>query len=87
MLFADSLRILLERGGLWMRGAGVLLYILLFGIISGGMWIVFNREHAEYDIKIYSLKSVLFFFAGFCFVVSAIKFYLGEAESTLSESF
>lgn len=70
-----------------MQGAGMILYILLFGIISGGVWVVLNRAHEEYNIKIYSLKSVLFFFSGFYFVVSAIKFYLGEAESTLPESF
>lgn len=70
-----------------MQSAGMILYILLFGIISGGIWIGMNRNRKEYNIKIYSLKSVLFFFAGFYFVVSAIKLYLGEADNTLPESF
>lgn len=70
-----------------MQSAGMILYILLFGILLGGIWTGLNRNHAEYDMKSYGVKSVLFFFAGFYFIVSAIKLYLGEAESTLPESF
>lgn len=69
-----------------MQGAGMILFILLFGIISGGIWIGLNRGDEEYNRKIYSLKSVLFFSAGFYFAVSAIKLYLGEGENTLLES-
>lgn len=70
-----------------MQRAGMILYILLFGVISGGIWIGLNRNHVYYKVKNYCLKSVLFFFALFYFIVSSIKFYLGEAENTLSESF
>lgn len=70
-----------------MQSVGMILYILLFGMIAGCIWIGLNRDHIEGNTKIYSLKSVLFFFAGIYFMVSAIKFYLGEAESSLLESF
>lgn len=70
-----------------MQSAGMIFYILLFGIISSCIWIKLNRDHAENDIKTYSLKSVLFFFASIYFTASALKFYLGEAENTLPESF
>ncbi|MDE6052308.1 MAG: hypothetical protein K2G55_00800, partial [Lachnospiraceae bacterium] len=70
-----------------MQSVGMILYILLFGIIAGGIWTVLNRDCIEDSMKLYSLKSVLFFFAGIYFTVSAIKSYLDEAEITLTESF
>lgn len=70
-----------------MQGLGMILFLLFFGIVSAGIWISFNWKHTEYNRIIYSLKSVLFFFAGLYFIVSVLKYYLGEAESTLPESF
>ncbi|MDE5824276.1 MAG: hypothetical protein K2H91_06285, partial [Lachnospiraceae bacterium] len=70
-----------------MQSVGMILYILLFGIIAGGIWTALNRDCIEDSMKLYSLKSVLFFFAGIYFTVSAIKSYLDEAEITLTESF
>lgn len=70
-----------------MQSAGMIFFILLFGGIAASIWTGLNRNHAEIDIKIYSLKSILFFFAGIYFAVSAVKLYLGEAENTLPESF
>ena len=70
-----------------MQSTGMILYILLFGMIAGGIWTGLNRNHTEYSMTSYSLKSVFFFFSLFYFVVSVIKFYLGEAEITLTESF
>lgn len=70
-----------------MQSAGMILYILCFGIISGGIWIGLNRSREEYNLKVYGLKSAVFFSAGFYFTASTIKLYLGEAENTLSESF
>ncbi len=29
----------------------MILYILLFGILLGGIWTGLNRNHAEYDMK------------------------------------
>lgn len=62
-------------------------YMLFFGHIAAGIWVGRNRKSMENDIRIYSIKSVLFFFAGIWFLISAIKLYLGEAQSTLLESF
>jgi len=70
-----------------MQSTGMILYILLFGMIAGGIWTGLNRNHTEYSMTSYGLKSVFFFFSLFYFVVSVIKFYLGEAEITLTESF
>lgn len=70
-----------------MQSAGMILYMLFFGIIAGGIWTGINRKRVEDNISVYSLKSVLFFFAGIWFAVSAVKLYLGEPLSTLPESF
>lgn len=70
-----------------MQSTWMVLYMLFFGIIAAGIWVGRNRKSMENDIRIYSIKSVLFFFAGIWFLVSAIKLYLGEAQSTLTESF
>ena len=70
-----------------MQGAGMIHFILLFGLTASGIWIWLCRNDTEKNIINYSLKSILFFYAGIYFVVSAIKLHLGEAQSTLSESF
>lgn len=70
-----------------MQSTWMILYMLLFGIIAAGIWIGLNRKNMENGIKIYSIKSALFFFAGIWFLVSALKLYLGETRSTLLESF
>lgn len=69
-----------------MQSVGIILYILFFAGAAGGIWTGLNRNNTK-NSKSYVLKSILFFFAGLCFFVSAIKFYLGEAENTLLESF
>lgn len=70
-----------------MQSTWMILYMLFFGIIAAGIWVGRNKKNIEGDIRIYSIKSVLFFFAGIWFLVSAIKFYLGDPQSTLTESF
>lgn len=70
-----------------MQGAGMILYILLFGIIAGGMLLWLGRNDTGNNTAGYCLRSVLFFFSGICFAVSAVKSYLGEPLSTLPESF
>lgn len=62
-------------------------YILFFGMAAGIIWTGFNRSKSENGIMADGLRAVLFFFAGIYFTASAIKLYLGEAQSTLSESF
>lgn len=69
-----------------MQGAGMILYILLFGIIAGGILLWLERNSGGNTVS-YGIKSVLFFFLGICFAVSAVKSYFGEPLSTLSESF
>ena len=60
-------------------------YILFFGMAAGIIWTGFNRSKSENGIMADGLRAVLFFFAGIYFTASAIKLYLGEAQSTLSE--
>ncbi len=62
-------------------------YILFFGMAAGIVWTGFNRSKSENGMMADGLRAVLFFFAGIYFTASAIKLYLGEAQSTLSESF
>lgn len=62
-------------------------YILFFGMAAGIVWAGFNRSKSENGMMADGLRAVLFFFAGIYFTASAIKLYLGEAQSTLSESF
>ncbi|MDE6991266.1 MAG: LTA synthase family protein [Lachnospiraceae bacterium] len=70
-----------------MQNAGMILYILFWGTIAGGVWTAVSRGSVQDGIAGYGLKSVLFFFAGIYFTASAIKLWLGEAGSTLPESF
>lgn len=69
------------------RGGKMIGYILFFGMAAGIVWAGFNRSKSENGMMADGLRAVLFFFAGIYFTASAIKLYLGEAQSTLSESF
>lgn len=70
-----------------MQGAGMILFILFFGIAAGAVLLWLDRSGIENSAVSYGIKSVLFFFSGLCFAVSALKSYLGEPLSTLPESF
>lgn len=65
----------------------MILYILIWGMIAGSVWTWMNRDNAKNSVVCYGLKSVVFFLAGIYFAASAVKLYLGEGMSTLSESF
>lgn len=70
-----------------MQNTGMIWYILLWAMAAGSVWTGLNRGSVRDSIVRYGLQSVLFFYAWISFAASAVKLSLGEAESTLTESF
>ena len=65
----------------------ILLYIFVFAIISGCILIFSDRRQKGESIVRYGLKSIVFFFALYYFLLSAVKLCLGSIQNTLMESF
>ena len=65
----------------------ILLYIFVFAIVSGCILIFSDRRQKGESIVRYGLKSIVFFFALYYFLLSAVKLCLGSIQNTLMESF
>ena len=66
----------------------ILLYILVFGILSSIIWEYINKRYSQENRRggVF-LKTLVFFYASHYFVISAVKMYLGDNNNTLYESF
>ena len=70
-----------------MQNLVIILYIIFWGAISGILWICLSRAEFKLDKQRKAIKVVAFFSCFSYFLISGAKWYLGEVESTLLESF
>ena len=63
------------------------LFILIFACISAFLWTKLGNEKQDTRNAGVLLRAVLFFFCCDFFILSVIKWYLGNGEDTLFESF
>lgn len=69
------------------QGYGMILFMLLFAVISAFIWLGQNRKTSGHNGIAGFLRALVFFFACDYFLLSAVKWYLGSGEATLVESF
>ena len=66
------------------NGSVFVLFILLIAFLSALLYMGVSRKIKKRNLDV--IKMTCFFFAGFAFLVSAVKWYTGNREDTLSES-
>ena len=65
----------------------ILLFFALAAIFSTGIWVAAERRAGRQFLVMQWVRTGIFFFHGFYFIASAVKYVIGNREDTLFESF
>lgn len=65
----------------------ILLFFALLAFLSTGIWIVVEKKADRCSSAMQWVRTGIFFFHGFYFAASAVKYLIGNWEDTLLESF
>lgn len=65
----------------------ILLYFALLAVFSTGIWLMAERKAGRSFLAMQWVRTSIFFFHSFYFIVSAVKYVIGNGEDTLLESF
>lgn len=63
----------------------ILLFFALLAFLSTGIWIVVEKKAGRCSSAMQWVRTGIFFFHGFYFAASAVKYLIGNWEDTLLE--